>query len=481
MSLRIPRSSQARPELQRFARASRPWAQFSRFPRFTRYGLGAAVSLSLVACGGGDALEPSAQVQAAGDRAQSLAAGTQVTPAAATTAAGTILRASSTASGTPADRGSTTCAVSADGRMVLFASDATNLVAGDTNRTADLFLKNLNSGAISRVTTQSNGAQLAAGGNCLGTTMTPDARIVAFNSGQAVFAKNTQTGQLTQASPPAGTVPQVASFFGGVVSDDGTKLVFMTVPETVFVGGYEYANVIPARLMLRDLGTGSLVTLATDNGIVQQGQIFGSRFAISPDGTRVAFISTASLVPGDTNGQPDVFVRDLVSGSTTLASSSSNGAPATPVVSGFLQYFKPNFISNHQLAYLTGQPSSLGAGGLYLKDLTSGELSLALSSAQGGGTASLSGDGNTLVLTRVYSGWNSRVFLRDRASGAETLVSASATGVASNGNGTGALISRDGTHVVFGSNASNLLSPRPPAGVFQVYAKQTSVSGTARQ
>jgi|GEM_PF-2009961 len=156
--------------------------------------------------------------------------------------------------------------------------------------------------------------------------MTPDGRLVAFNSGQAVFVKNTQTGLLTQASPPAGTVPQVTGFFGGVLLDDGNKLVFLTIPLTTYVGAYQVANVIPARLMVRDLTNGSLVVLATDNGIVAQGEVASNRFAISPDGTRVAFVSSsASLVPGDTNGRPDVFVRDLVDGTTLLASSTSGG------------------------------------------------------------------------------------------------------------------------------------------------------------
>ena len=47
----------------------------------------------------------------------------------------------------------------------------------------------------------------------------------------------------------------------------------------------------------------------------------------------------------------------------------------------------------------------------------------------------------------------------------------------SNGNSTGPLLSRDGTTVIFGSSASNLVSPRPPAGVFQVYAKSVAASG----
>ena len=384
---------------------------------------------------------------------------------------GSIQVVSANASGTAATIGSTNCAVSADGNLVLFSSGASNLVAGDSNRTDDLFLKHLTTGAITRVTTQSSGAQLAAGGNCLGTTMTPDGRVVAFNSGQAVFAKNTQTGLLTQASPPVGTVPQVTGFFGGVLSDDGTQLVFITRPETIYAGPYLFVNVVPARLMLRDLSNGSLVFLATDNGIVAQGEVVSNRFAISPDGTRVAFVSSsASLVPGDTNSRADVFVRKLVDSTTLLASSTSAGVPAVTTVCCNSFYWNPAFVSNTRLAFAAGQPSSLGDKGLYLKDLASGALELVLGDASGE-EAMLSGDGRKVVFSRLYSGWDRRVFVRDRTTGAETLASASASGVASNGNSTEPVISRDGTRVAFGSSARNLVSPRPPAGVAQIYAK----------
>ena len=445
--------------------------------------LSAAVLLALAACGGGeDAANPSALAAADDGRAQATAAGPGASLAATTSIVGSIQLVTTTTSGAAASVGSSICAVSADGNLVLFASDATNLVAADSNGIGDLFLKNLATGATTRITTQSNGAQIAAGGNCLGTTMTPDGRLVAFNSGDAVFVKNTQTGLLTQASPPAGIVPQVAGFFGGVLSDDGTKLVFLTVPQTVYAAAYQFVNTVPARLMLRDLSNGSLVTLATDNGIVAQGEVVSNRFAISPDGSRVAFVSTsASLVPGDTNGTADVFVRDLVTGTTLLVSSTSNNVPAVTTVCCNSSYWNPTFVSNTQVAFGTGQPSSLGESGLYLKDLTSGAFSLVLSDVDGGSDAKLSGNARKVVFTRLYSGFDSRVFVRDRLTGVETLASASASGVASNGSSGGPTISRDGTRVVFGSSARNLVSPRPPAGVFQIYAKTVSTAAAAAQ
>ena len=455
--------------------------------RLSSCALGCAWLMALTACGGGGAdEEATASALADEGRAQAAAAelaGTATALASTSLPLGTLQLVTTRLGGAAATASSSTCAISADGSLVLFASDAANLVAGDTNGTADLFIKNLHTGVVTRVNTQSNGAQMAAGGNCLGTGMTPDGRVVAFNSNNAVFVKNLQTGVLTEVSPPAGTVPQVTGFFGGAISDDGSKVVLLTLPQQTYAGAYNFVNVIPARLMLRDLGNGSLVTLATDNGIVAQGEIVSTRFAISPDGTRVAFVSSsASLVSGDTNGRPDVFVRDLGSGSTVIASSTSNGVPAATTVCCTAAYYRPTFVSNSRVAFGTGQPGSLGVSGLYLKDLATGNLSLVLSDVDGGADAVLSGDGRKVAFGQLYgSGFDRRVFVRDRSTGQQTLVSASSSGVASNGQSTGAVISRDGTRVAFGSNARNLVTPQPPANVFQIYAKVVGTAAVAQQ
>lgn len=201
-------------------------------PWLHRSGLGAAVAVVLSACGGVDEPESSASAAENDERAQAAAAGTTTAASSSNPAVGSFQLVSTPPGGVAAKNGSSTCAVSADGSKVPFSIDATNLVAGDSKRVADLFLKDLATDSMIRVTTQNSGAQIAAGSNCLGTTMTPDGRVVAFNPGNAVFVDNTQTGLLTQPSPPAGTAPQVTGFFGGALSDDGSSIDFLTLPET---------------------------------------------------------------------------------------------------------------------------------------------------------------------------------------------------------------------------------------------------------
>ncbi len=438
----------------------------SGFPHATMtLACASAVCLSLAGCGGGGDVSSGAglQVQAAQDseRQQALAVGNPP-------AVGAIALASSNAAGV-ARGGFSLCAISADGSIVAFTSSSSGLVAGDTNGTTDIFVKNLRSGAIVRANTTSAGAQMISTPLC--NAMTADGRSIVFNVDSEVFVKNLATGALTKASPTIASVQANAGFTGGAISDDGAKVIFTTVPTQSYVGQYTYVNDVPARVMLRDLTTGALTTLATDDGNSAHGEVIFGGLSISPDGKKVLFVSTAStLVPGDTNLQPDVFVRDLASGATTLVSSTSDGVPAIATFCCNSSYYNGRFVSNNVVQFLPAQPSSLGPRGNYLKNLSSGALMLAISTPNGG-SASISGDGNFAAFENFYNGYSTRSFVRDLRTGQDRLVSTSAANMASNGSTTASLISRDGTSVALQSTATNLVTPAPPANVFQVYVK----------
>jgi len=83
----------------------------------------------------------------------------------------TTVRVSTAADGTQGDGASSGAYLSADGRRVVFVSAATNLVPDDTNGVADVFVKDLRTGAIERVSTAADGTQAdgpATGGTALG-------------------------------------------------------------------------------------------------------------------------------------------------------------------------------------------------------------------------------------------------------------------------------------------------------------------------
>ena len=437
--------------------------------------LSCAALLVLTACGGGGdgaSAASSASLAVAADE------GAASVRALASNSAGAIVLVSSNTAGaarggiTGALEGST-CGLSADGSVVVFDSASNSLVAGDTNSRSDTYVKNTRTGVTTRVSSGSEGSGCVA--------ITPDGRSVLFRTGydstSALFVKNLVNGSVTKVTPAVNSIAENTGFIGGAISDDGNKVLFRTIPTQNYVGQYDFVNRVPSRLMIRDLRDNSLVTVATDDGVVAHGEvIYGG--AISPDGNKVAFVATGVLAPGDTNGQPDVYVRDLVSGATTLASSTSAGVPAVITYCCNAQYGNPRFVNNNMVQFLAAQPSNLGPRGDYLKNLGNGQTSLLLADVDGS-TATVSGDGNKMAFSRIVSGGNFtyRAVLRDLRTGAEQIVSTTRTGVIGNGSVPTVQISRDGNSVAFTSNATNLVSPATPGNnTFQVYLKTVAAS-----
>src|SRR5207249_1659148 len=82
--------------------------------------------------------------------------------------------------GTQANGASTGVALSADGRFVAFTSAAPDLVAGDTNGAADVFVHDRQTGTTERVSVDSGGSQ--ANGDSTDVALIADGRFVAFTS-----------------------------------------------------------------------------------------------------------------------------------------------------------------------------------------------------------------------------------------------------------------------------------------------------------
>jgi hypothetical protein len=446
-------------------------------PRYrTLIALGALVALG--ACGGGGSDdEPSTETTADEPRSQALAKRrtppppppSPPSPPVDSSVVGALALASSTSAGQSRD-GFAPCGISADGNLIAFVSPSASLVPGDTNGVDDVFLKNLRTGAVQRISTSATGAQLTDHSSC--RQMTPDGRFVllgGFNL-QDLLLKDLQTGAATPIYPAANSIPNNLGFSGGSMSDDGKVIAFVTRPTQTYVAPYNFVNNVPARIMVRNLTTGTLATLATDNGRTADGEIVLGHLnaRVAPDGRRVAFVSSAStLVAEDTNQSPDVFVRDLATGSTTVVTSSSNGAPMT----GRTPLYHVEWVNNGVVQFDTTTATSLGPTGEYLKSVDTGALRFLLSPADGA-PAVVSADLSKVVFGRLYgSGFDRRIFSRNLATGREELVSSSSSGVPSNGNSNVGLISRDGARVVFGSNATNLFTPAPPSGSFQIYVK----------
>jgi Tol biopolymer transport system component len=124
---------------------------------------------------------------------------------------GALVLVSTDSDGNPGDGDSTEPSISADGRRVAFRSAARNLVAGDTNDATDIFVKDLATGATTRVSTNEAGEQADAPSGR--PSISADGRYVTFLSsarnlvaedaarGHGAFLKDLATGRITRVDP----------------------------------------------------------------------------------------------------------------------------------------------------------------------------------------------------------------------------------------------------------------------------------------
>src|SRR4051812_23179080 len=94
----------------------------------------------------------------------------------------TIIRVSTAVDGTQGNSGSLDPVFSPDSSKIAFRSGASNLVAGDTNNATDIFVKDLASDTVTRVSTAADGTQANAGSSAISPVFSPDGSKIAFTS-----------------------------------------------------------------------------------------------------------------------------------------------------------------------------------------------------------------------------------------------------------------------------------------------------------
>jgi hypothetical protein len=163
-------------------------------------------------------------------------------------------------------------AISGDGRFVAFASAATNLVAGDTNASVDVFLKDRVSGTVTRLSVASDGLERSGDSGVGGVAISADGTVVAFTSRAALLPGDTN---LCPPGADGGTGPSCTDIY-------------------VWRGG-------PGTLMRGNMSAQG-----------QQADGPSREPALHKDGLDLYFTSDATnLTAGDTNGAADIFWRRL--------------------------------------------------------------------------------------------------------------------------------------------------------------------------
>jgi WD40 repeat protein len=329
-------------------------------------------------------------------------------------------RVSVDSSGAEGDLGSSAVFISADGLLVAFQSDATDLVASDTNGFGDVFVHDRSSGTTERVSVESSGLQ--ANGFSYVTSISGDGRIVAFTS-------------------------------------DATNLV-----------AGDLNHVFDAFLHDRSTGSTERISVATSG---QEGNDSSGWASTSANGSALAFTSLASnLVAGDGNAAWDVFVRDRVAGTTTRASVDSSGVEGNgPSLLGTLS-------ADGSVAGFESEASNLiavdnnGMRDIFVHDRTTGvteRVSVDSYGKEGDADSgefapALSSDGQIVAFASratnlVASDTNGfqDVFVHDRSTGITERISVDSAGAEGNDDSGGPSLSSDGRLVAFHSRASNLV------------------------
>lgn len=309
-------------------------------------------------------------------------------------------------------------AMSSDGSVVAFYSDATDLVRGDTNERRDVFVRDANATPpTERVSVSGSGAQ--ANGNSQGMGMAPalsdNGQIVAFYSDAS-----------------------------NLVADDNNAAADVFVRD-------------------REAGNTELISMNL-SGTSGNGP---SRFpSMSADGRWVAFQSAASdLVPDDTNGAMDIFVRDRQSGTTErVCGVQPNAGSSSPAISA-----DGNFVAFVSAATNLVPTQLNGKKNVFVCNRTTSTIELIsvnTAGVPGNGDSlvpAISGDGNIVAFKSEADNLVPHdnngvvdVFARDRAAGTTERVSVSFNGGDANDGSFLPVVSRDGRFVVFGSAATNL-------------------------
>lgn len=411
------------------------------------------------------------------------------------TVSGVATLISATPSGQSGSAASDQPVISADGNFVAFRSTATDLGTADSNSSADIFLWNRSTGAVSLVSPNADGSD---GGNSSSfePSISGDGSIVAFVSLATdlvdgidtsasisdIYVRRTVEGTTALASSNRveNAVGNHRSFHP-IVSEDSSTVVFESLASDLVVGvgdsndeGDIYAYVV---------ATGDKEAISVRSELI--GTISGDRSsarwllqAVSDDGRFHVYTSgSTNLDPAHAiaNGANNVYLFDAVTGTNTLVSvtpdgKAGNGFSDQPVLSA-----DGNFVAFRSKASDLDPADNNEHTDVFLWERTTGHVTLLSANATGGEEGdsetfrpSISGDGSLVAFASTASnlvdgildvtpnGFD--VFYHDVSAGTTYLVSGNLAGNASgNSQSIDPIVSDDGSTIVFKSLATDLV------------------------
>jgi Tol biopolymer transport system component len=317
---------------------------------------------------------------------------------------GEATRCSTSTSGGEPNQDCNNPSISADGRYIAFESVAWNLVSDDTNNTYDVFCKDLVTGNLIRCSTDSSGTQ--GDQESTNPCMSSDGKFIAFESAATnlvagdtnncrdIFRKNLATGETLRCSADASGIQDNNTCYRPRLSQDGRYVVFESAA----------SNLVSTDtngewdIFRKDMVSGEIVICSTDSSGTQADG--SSKYAaMSTDGKYVSFRSdAANLVAGDYNANFDIFLKDLSNGQTVCCSTNPAGSFVNGIGERSAVSDDGRFVVFEARSYFLVGSSGPGSTSIYLKDLSTGRVlhcanSSIIGGQYGGLNPSISSDG----------------------------------------------------------------------------------------
>ncbi|GAA2613469.1 PD40 domain-containing protein [Dactylosporangium fulvum] len=393
--------------------------------------------------------------------------------------------------GEQSDAASSRVSLSRDGRFVVFTSWAHNLAPGNFGRTSHVYVRDLWTRTTELV--DADRAGRPGDGNAWDGRVSDDGRYVAFTSDADNLAGDSgghshvyvrdlrrRTTTMVDVDVDAAGRPADRDSVEPQISADGAAVVFMS-RGTRLAGtptGGEF------NVYLRDLRRSRTVLVSAGlDGAPADGVSYGP--AVDASHRYVAFASLATnLVPGDANHAGDVFLRDLVLGTTVLVSNADGDVQGNDLAVGATISADGRYVgfASHATNLAPGLPQD-HASHAFVRDVRARRTVLLDANADavvadGGSTwTGVSADGRyavfmstatNLVPAKRTKQWD--VFLRDLRTGELTLVSTGAGGAASDGDSWWPVLSADGRAVGF-LGFGTTLTPHDTNGFPDVYVR----------
>jgi Tol biopolymer transport system component len=300
-------------------------------------------------------------------------------------ATGALTLASTDATGTKGNGDSSIAQLAAAGGAVAFQSESTNLDPADADTTIDVYVKDLVTGDLTLASTSDAGIkgngvsggyrQIGIGSKGNRVVFTSTATNLDPGDGDStddVYLKKLGTGDLVLLSTSLLGVKGNNPSRNPSLSKNGKRVAFESSANNLHPSDPDtFVDVYVKTIAGGAIGVAS----STSTGV--KGNRASSDPTISGNGNKVAFLSTATnLDPGDTDIQPDAYVKNIISGKLTLVSTSDDGVKANaqarlPLISG-----------NGKRVTFASEATNLdpsatdGLTHMYVKDLATGDLSV---------------------------------------------------------------------------------------------------------